>query len=199
MICIDIETAPEPGREMLKFEPKTFDPNTVKTGDLDRLVDREKAGTKKAERLEAARQKHLAEEFIRVEKHREGATLTPYRGRVVAVGLGDTETGKITILEGDEREILKNIPWEDATYYPVKMAGWNVYGFDFPFLHRRYLKRRMRSPFWHPIWRMDHYTDLMLETSLGEMWGPFGCGGILRPTPETRKRARGGDRLRDAG
>lgn len=140
----DIETGPRPWAEIEQFfeppiHPREFDPESVKTGNL---VD----PTKIASKIRTARDTHLAA----VKKYDAGVTaakeafiadaaLSPVTGRVLAIGY----CGKAgNIIDGDakeEHDLLSQFwdeyRWSTETKQP--MIGFNIFGFDLPFLIRR--------------------------------------------------------------
>lgn len=183
VICFDIETGPLPTAELFaavaKFDesslgppPGEFDPSSVKYGNL-------KDETKRAEKLEAARAAHDKERagwLGKVASSRgawerqceEQAPLSPVTGRVLAIGYGSVEAG-IAIHDGDglgEPQLLQRF-WDEvirAKEYGHKLAGWNILGFDVPFILRRSWRVGLRIPsFIDPQapWKCGCFVDLL--------------------------------------
>jgi hypothetical protein len=145
-IAFDIETGPLPENELLAMLP-AFDPAEVKTGNL-------KDPAKIAEKIAEAEANHRRD-FV------ERAALDPLTGRVVAIGVmgfdarGDTRPtfgkgGKFFIIGHDDeartlREFWELTRGEMGRMNP--MIGFNIFGFDLPFLFRRSWKHRIAIPF----------------------------------------------------
>jgi hypothetical protein len=150
-IVFDIETGPLPENELLAMLP-AFDPAEVKTGNL-------KDPAKIAEKIAEAEANHRRD-FI------ERAALDPLTGRVVAIGvmtfdargevLADghhtpfSKGGKFSIIGHDDEARTLAEFWELASSDQGRMTpmvGFNIFGFDLPFLFRRSWKHRVRIPF----------------------------------------------------
>lgn len=159
MICFDIESGPLPDAELLEMlppfiappHPGEFDPATVKCGNL-------KDAAKIKDKIDAARADHelacrshgtavLAAKESHFSDFKRDAALSPLTGRVLAIGLcrvdprpNTTTQPEIIGLEPSETEhdILQSfwdgfICGDDTEPY----AGWNIFGFDLPFLVKR--------------------------------------------------------------
>ena len=142
-IVFDVETGPLAESELSALLPP-FDPAEVKTGNMK---DPEKVAAKIAE----AEASHRRDFFDR-------AALDPLTGRVVAIGmlvfdeLSDSgpEGGRCVIIGHDDeaqtlREFWQHTQAEMGRMNP--MIGFNIFGFDLPFLFRRSWKRRVPIPF----------------------------------------------------
>ena len=121
-IIFDIETGPLSDSEL---EPllASVNPETVKLGNL-------KDPAKISAKVEEKKQKLL-----------EDAALRATTGRVVAIGYLINESGetKLTPHDWNERQILANF-WEHFAYcrrQRLKLIGFNICGFDLPFLMQR--------------------------------------------------------------
>lgn len=141
----DIETGPRDWSEIEGFwkapeKPGVFDPNSVKYGNT-------KDAAKRAAKLEEAKLAHaalVADFDAEIEKSKQEllgkAALSPVTGRVLAIGYLDKQCD-IDGLTGENTEaaILETF-WE---YYGTALAnrdrlvGFNIYGFDLPFIVRR--------------------------------------------------------------
>lgn len=91
--------------------------------------------------------------------------LSAVTGRVIAVGVA-VEDGPVRVIGNvDERETL----WELWQYLDTihnltpRLVGWNICGFDLPFLQRRSWMHDLPTPKWvFPRGRLSNYhTDLM--------------------------------------
>lgn len=156
---IDIETAPLSDVKARIAELFPFDPEEVKCGNL-------KDPLKIEEKIREARENHES-------KLEDRAALNPLLGRVCAVGIVDTDGGYTLLSQmsldpcKDEAEmigILWNTLGSIATYAPT-VAGWNLHGFDLPFLVKRSWLLGIKVPshirkgrYWN-----DSFIDLMKE------------------------------------
>lgn len=130
MIIFDIETGPLPEADLIALQPEFEPPKNL----------RDPAKIDAA--LQAAKTKWL-----------ENAALSSISGRVLCIGVLDTEADKdgdeLTILQGDEPSIL-TAWWDYVRALMVgtsqRMAGWNIYGFDLPFLVQRSWINRVAVP-----------------------------------------------------
>jgi hypothetical protein len=164
-IVFDLETGPLAESELSALLPP-FDPAEVKTGNL-------KDPAKIAEKIAEAEANHRRD-FI------ERAALDPLTGRVVAIGVmtfdakGETPTkfgkgGKFSIIgHVDEAQTLREF-WELTRGEMGRlnpMIGFNIFGFDLPFLFRRSWKHRVPVPF--GIRRGRYWGDQLLD--LRDAW-----------------------------
>lgn len=91
---------------------------------------------------ETKREKFEAAKVGGWEKFRGGAALSPHTGRVLAIGFQSSDKFAIEDGGGDEEKLLARF-WHKYTNCrahggtPRKMAGWNIHGFDLPFLIKR--------------------------------------------------------------
>lgn len=154
-IVFDIETGPLPPEIVLPLsgnppvppEPGPFDPAAVKVGNIK---DREKIEAKIEEAREAhaakvAGYKAEADAAIREWKRQalDRAPLSALTGRVMAVGRWMSDSGNV-VMEfagdpADEPAILEST-WrviDLVRLHGVIVCGWNIHGFDLPFLMRR--------------------------------------------------------------
>ena len=142
-IVFDVETGPLAESELSALLPP-FDPAEVKTGNMK---DPEKVAAKIAE-AEASQRRDFFDK----------AALDPLPGRVVAIGMlvfdelrqAGPEGGQCVIIGHDDeartlREFWQYTQAEMGRMNP--MIGFNIFGFDLPFLFRRSWKRRVPIPF----------------------------------------------------
>ena len=164
-IVFDLETGPLAESELSALLPP-FDPAEVKTGNL-------KDPAKIAEKIAEAEASHRRD-FI------ERAALDPLTGRVVAIGVmqydakGEKPTalgngGKFSIIgHDDEAQTLREF-WELTRGEMGRnnpLIGFNIFGFDLPFLFRRSWKHRIAVPF--GLRRGRYWGDQLLD--LRDMW-----------------------------
>ncbi|MGD0745384.1 MAG: hypothetical protein ABSA45_09535 [Verrucomicrobiota bacterium] len=145
-IVFDIETGPLPESELLAMLP-AFDPAEVKTGNL-------KDPAKIAEKIAEAEANHRRD-------FTERAALDPLTGRVVAIGMMTFDArgeagpafgkgGRFSIIGHDDEARMLREFWELTSGEMGRMnpmIGFNIFGFDLPFLFRRSWKHRVRIPF----------------------------------------------------
>jgi hypothetical protein len=176
-IHFDIETGPRPWPEIEQFfeppePPGEFDPKSIKLGNL-------KDPAKIAEKMAAAKSAHAAEvagHGAAVEQARRefvsGAALSPITGRVLAIGTArDGETTIIGDGKRTEADLLETF-WQlyrRSAESKGTLVGFNIFGFDLPFLIRRSWMLDVdvpddviRNRRWSPV-----FVDLM------DVWG---CG-----------------------
>jgi hypothetical protein len=165
-LIIDIET----GADYLavsEFIPRfpAFDPASVAVGNIK---DPEKIKLK----VDLAEQKHARDAQQHVDDFRDRAALDAWTGEVVAVGL-KLPSGEDRIIGGDEGEILENT-WAYLGTWMEKfhdIVGFNIKGFDLPFLVRRSWKNKVPVPvnllskdrYFHPS-----FVDLRDKWAVGE-------------------------------
>jgi len=164
-LVFDIETGPLPETELTAMLP-AFDPAEVKTGNL-------KDPAKIAEKIAEAEANHRRD-FI------ERAALDPLTGRVVAIGVMAYEArgeqpppfgkgGRFSIIGHlDEAQMLREF-WELTRGEMGRMnpmIGFNIFGFDLPFLFRRSWKHRVPVPF--GLRRGRYWSDQLID--LRDAW-----------------------------
>jgi len=143
-IVWDIETGPRPWPEIEQFfeapaKPGEFDPATVKYGNA-------KAEDKRREKLEEAKAKHAAavagwqgEVEAAKASFITSAALSPVTGRVLAIGYA-RKSGIVVVGEdGNEADMLAWFwgLYDEAIKERMPMVGFNIFGFDLPFIVRR--------------------------------------------------------------
>lgn len=167
-IIFDIETGPLPEAELEAMLP-AFDPAEVKTGNL-------KDPAKIADKIAEAEANHRRDFF-------DKAALDPLTGRVVAIGVkvfdasGEVladghqyfSNGRFSIIgHDDEARTLREF-W-DATRGQMgrlnPLIGFNIFGFDLPFLFRRSWKHRVAIPF--GLRRGRYWSDQLVD--LRDVW-----------------------------
>ena len=165
-IVFDVETGPLAESELSALLPP-FDPAEVRTGNL-------KDPAKIAEKIAEAEANHRREFFDR-------AALDPLTGRVVAIGMlvfpeirgqrpeVGAEGGECVIIGHEDeartlREFWQHTQAEMGRMNP--MIGFNIFGFDLPFLFRRSWKLRVPVPF--GIRRGRYWGDQMID--LRDAW-----------------------------
>lgn len=165
-IVFDVETGPLAESELSALLPP-FDPAEVRTGNL-------KDPAKIAEKIAEAEANHRREFFDR-------AALDPLTGRVVAIGMlvfpeirgqrpeVGVESGECVIIGHEDeartlREFWQHTQAEMGRMNP--MIGFNIFGFDLPFLFRRSWKLRVPVPF--GIRRGRYWGDQMID--LRDAW-----------------------------
>lgn len=172
-LAFDIETMPIADIRSV-IDP--FDPSSVKLGNI-------KDEKLKADKLNSERVKYYDNKLDR-------AALSPITGRVLAIGyMFNSKTDSFEMIfakeESDEPELLKTF-WdlvEAEILKPSKhfdLTGWNIFGFDLPFLIKRSWKYKIKVPellfqSWEarPYWSTK-IRDGMKDFSLG-VWEDKYC------------------------
>ncbi len=146
MTYFDIETGPIPTEEALVFAPEFEAPGNYKDS--------------------AAIAKNIAEQQA---KWLDRLALSPLTGRVIAIGFADSEGDGIRILHGDdEKAILEEFIDLHSDVRIAPLVGYNIIGFDLPFIWKRALKYKLKCPAWwlkKPSWNQ---SPLVLD--LMEVW-----------------------------
>jgi hypothetical protein len=175
-IVFDIETGPLPETELAELVPP-FDPAEVKTGNLK---DPAKVAAKIAE-VEAAQRR----EFF------DKAALDPLTGRVLAIGVmvfdarGEqgpafASGGNFSIIAHDDEAHTLSEFWEltrDEMGRLKPLVGFNIFGFDLPFLFRRSWKHRVPVPF--GLRRGRYWADQVIDLRDGWQLGDRQARGSL--------------------
>jgi len=129
MIYIDIETKPLPREEIIKHAPAFSAPSNWK--DEDKI---------------AAKIREKEDEFI------ERAALNPACSTVQAIGIYNVNNGKYHALVDDQLGGEKGLlaaAWEHISShdaYTESVLGWNILGFDLPFMIKRSWKNAITIP-----------------------------------------------------
>ncbi|PKN83356.1 MAG: hypothetical protein CVU46_17200 [Chloroflexi bacterium HGW-Chloroflexi-8] len=90
------------------------------------------------------------------------AALDPDYGEIVTIGFSTSPKGEIQVLHGDEKLMLEKF-WNVFDDCSGRCVGYNILGFDLPYLLRRSMAVGVR-PIILPIlakYRTDPVTDLM--------------------------------------
>jgi len=167
----DIETGPLPEAELEGMIP-TFDPAEVKLGNL-------KDPDKIAEKLASAALNHRRD-FI------DKAALDPLTGRVLAIGAKVIGSGQVSIISGDEADVLSsfwNLVHPDSDSPRInQMIGFNIHLFDLPFLIRRSWKHKLAIPWGVRRGRYwsDEMVDLRNDWQLGDRMAKGSLDSICR-------------------
>lgn len=189
MLIFDIETGPLPD-EILKaqfvFEdpppPGEFIETAVKIGNL-------KDPTKIKEKIESAKAAHekaVAEHSdnvaaMRTEAWRElldGAALSHFTGQMLAIGYKSTESGKWAIhgedaAKGEDEVKLLAGFWDvynNNRHKKRRMCGFNISGFDLPFLIHRSWIHSLDVPTGVYPPPAHRYLDSAMFVDLAERW-----------------------------
>jgi DNA polymerase elongation subunit (family B) len=154
MIDFDIETCPLPPEVCEKFMPEFEAPGNFKDPEKIAAVIAEK----RAEWMDKA-------------------ALSPLTGRVLAIGLGDGDGDPLLIHGEDEVELLNEFLEYTGRIENSPLVGWNIIGFDIPFLMRRMWHHKIKVPkFWtaKPGWgKAPLVIDLMREWNCGDYKAPY--------------------------
>jgi hypothetical protein len=188
-IIWDIETGPLPVDQLLQVEPFTppqrpgeFDPAAVKYGNATKAETRalKLAEAKSAHDLFAANYDDACESAKQdhITKLLDSAALSPITGRVLAIGLKRAGGSRVVVVDcSNEAEALANF-WEQyqrCRKSGETMIGFNIFGFDLPFLIRRSWINNVDVPrtlldkgrYWDSV-----FVDLMQVWSCGA-YGKF--------------------------
>lgn len=205
----DIETGPVDNLADL-LEPDgeipPFNESDVKLGNL-------KDESKIRDKIELERAKHQDEWRAKRAKYKQDAfdkaALSPLTGQIVAIGYGDA-TGR-RIIHGASEEAMLTEFWHFYKQVEHKatgrIAGWNIFGFDLPFIVRRSWLHEVPVPvgvrkdrrYWSSLFNdlqaefdagTSGYTKLDAATKFFGLGGKNGNGGeFAKLWQEDRPRA----------
>jgi predicted PolB exonuclease-like 3'-5' exonuclease len=184
-ILFDIETGPLSDAELAAVEPKFKPPGNYKKPEAI------------AEWMAEARKEWVA-----------GAALSAITGRVLAIGYGRNDNGTRDVhlsIEDDEAAMIRGFwrnyqgatkigdAWE--TDGRTRWVGFNIFGFDLPFLIRRSWKLNVPIPEGLRIrgWWSDRWLDLMDLWQLGDRRGYVSLDSVARHLGVGQKSGNGAD------
>ena len=166
----DIETGPLSDEELTAIIPP-FNADDVKLGNVK---DPEKIKAK----LEAAETNYFADA-------RDKAALSATTGKVLAIGLEDRD-GTRCLAAANEAEILEDF-WHGFRSDHSRYIGFNIFGFDLPFMIRRSWKLGVAVPgvrqgrYWNErfvdLREMWQLGDRQAKGSLDAICAHFGLAG----------------------
>jgi hypothetical protein len=175
----DCETGSIPQSELLKIiDP--FDPADVKTGNI-KDVD------KIAAKIDECREKYYKDAM-------DNAALSALTGRVLAIGLKMMPEHKPVIIGHDsEADTLLEF-WSLFSNTPGKWVGFNIFGFDLPFLARRSWVNKVKVPFIRKgrYWA-DEFVDLREVWQAGDRQAEGSLDSISRALGLGQKSGDGAD------
>jgi DNA polymerase elongation subunit (family B) len=179
----DIETGPSDNiAEFIKPYP-TFDPSTIKTGNMkdEALI---------AEKIASAETKHNDGRSFYYDNETKKLLIKSFASRVEAIGINITDLNGKTenyVLTGEEPDILKTF-WGmlsqfNTMYLDKVVCGWNIHEFDLPFLIHRSWRYRVKIPWNHfssrqsyrggRLYFNENICDLMKIYSAGSFQNKF--------------------------
>lgn len=164
--AFDIETGPLPDDQLPEF-----DRDSVKLGNL-------KDPGKIAEKLDQAE-----------DAWRGKLALSPLTGRVLAIGWSQSDEGFSFVGDDDEKEILQTFWLRWAELEHDRVFGFNLFGFDLPFIARRSMLLGVAVPsaaidrrgYWHhsfvDLARVWQFGDRQSYVKLDVLAKAFGIQG----------------------
>ncbi len=135
---------------------------------------------------ETKREKYEAQKATAWQDFVDKAALSPITGRVLAIGFASDKGAKVVDGGGDEAALLAEF-WgmyaksRSNKPAPRRMYGWNIHGFDLPFILRRSWLHGVAIPrgvrddndrYWDSV-----FVDLMQRFSAGE-WKAYTKLGV---------------------
>lgn len=174
MIVFDIETGPQPTEQIRDRMPIFEAPSTWKD----------------PAKIEA----HLTQKRL---DWIADAALDATTGQILAIGVLNTTTGDMRVLAGDERDILSAFVGivMHVGGSGIPLAGWNIFGFDLPFIVRRAWILGVPLPQWIRVGRYwDRcFVDLMESWALGNKEQRVGLDLAAQSLGVGRKSGHGAD------
>jgi len=174
----DIETGPLPDEELNQILPP-FDPAEVKMGNL-------KDPEKRAAKLAEAETNYFADA-------RDKAALSATTGKVLAIGLESTNGETNCLAHESEWDILNQF-WIRFHINSDRFIGFNIFGFDLPFLIRRSWKLGVpvsnirQGRYWN-----ERFLDLRDLWQLGDRQAKGSLDAICRHFGLAGKNGNGKD------
>lgn len=165
LFCFDIETEPQPADELLaRFNP-VFEP-------AGNLKDPEKIAADIAAKL----QKWIDDSALHAE-----------RGRILAFGFSVRGSGPTVIHGEDEEDLLFQIiaSLRDAIQDGELISGFNIIGFDLPFIRKRCLINGIRFPWYNPLEKWNQWGFKAYDAMLDWQCGVRG-GGTAEQNAQTK-------------
>lgn len=155
MVFFDIETRGLSEAECLPFMPDFEAPGNYKD----------------AEKIAA----HVADQKA---KWLDRAALSPMTGSVLAIGYKEAGTDDVHIAHGENEKIVLSQFIDDCAGVEIApLVGFNIVGFDLPFLYKRAWKHGLKAPRWwseaRPWDKNRLVIDLMLEWQCGDRKAAF--------------------------
>jgi DNA polymerase elongation subunit (family B) len=159
----DIETAPLP-EETLRAQMPSF---------------KAAANLKDPAKIEADIEEKKA-------KYIAQAALSPMSGRVIAVGIRHSHDGTQLIHGEDEADVLRKTcrVLNDCIGERIRCVGFNIHGFDLPFLRFRAMVHGFKTPLWttyngRSYWS-SHFRDLLPELVMGRYFAGFNLNAVCK-------------------
>lgn len=174
----DIETGPQPQTDIFKIIPP-FDPADVKYGNI-------KDPDKIAAKIDECREKYYSDAL-------DNAALNAMTGRVLAIGIQPVGGHPVIIGHEKEDDILLEF-WNLFSSTPGKWVGFNIFGFDLPFLMRRSWANQLKVPFIRKgrYWS-DEFIDLRETWQAGDRQAEGSLDSISRALGIGQKSGDGAD------
>jgi hypothetical protein len=157
-LVFDIETAPKDSAQILA-DAEPFDPNTVKHANY---IDEGKIAAK-IDKARAEHERRLIDQ----------AALNATTGYVLAIGTYDVRENHYEIIHGQEESALLSNWWTHLYGFheacAAQFVGFNILGFDLPFLLRRSWALGISVQSWIFDGRYFHrrFADVMQHWQLG--------------------------------
>ncbi len=157
----DIETAPQPEEQLLASMPK-FEPAA-------NLKDPEKIKAS----IEEKKARYIAQ-----------AALTPFTGRVIAVGFQFSHEPEVLIHGEDEYSVVSRacMILTERMLAREQCVGFNIHGFDLPFLRFRAMVHKIPTPHWinragRAYWT-EKFRDILPELVMGRDFTGYSVGAV---------------------
>ena len=114
------------------------------------------------------------------------AALSPMSGRVIAVGIRHSHDGTQLIHGEDEADVLRKTcrVLNDCIGERIRCVGFNIHGFDLPFLRFRSMVHGIKTPLWttyngRAFWS-SHFRDLLPELVMGRDFAGYNLNAVCK-------------------
>ena len=114
------------------------------------------------------------------------AALSPMSGRVIAVGIRHSHDGTQLIHGEDEADVLRKTcrVLNDCIGERIRCVGFNIHGFDLPFLRFRAMVHGIKTPLWttyngRSFWS-SHFRDLLPELVMGRDFAGYNLNAVCK-------------------
>ena len=119
-------------------------------------------------------------------KYISQAALSPLTGRVIAVGIKHSHDGTQLIHGEDEADVLAKAcaVLNERIGNRVRCVGFNIHGFDLPFLRFRAMVHGLKTPLWttyngRSYWA-SHFRDLLPELVMGRDFAGYNLNAVCK-------------------
>jgi predicted PolB exonuclease-like 3'-5' exonuclease len=121
-------------------------------------------------------------------KYISQAALSPLTGRVIAVGFKHSHDGPVVgLIHGEDEKVVLTHACEAINRLianRIRCVGFNIHGFDLPFLRFRAMVHGIKTPLWttyngRSYWA-SHFRDLLPELVMGRDFAGYNLNAVCK-------------------